>query len=147
MWSLMRPSAVTIDKFLAEQRWSDFTYAAVGDTARTPPAGYNVDRTRVSLGEGERTFELATAALGRWEQFQLGWVEPGSSAAPLESGTVVAVMAPLGDLAESMVKRSLGVKDMGTILPGHGGVLDRMDAFLFVLPASWVLYQVLGFLG
>ena len=93
MWSLTRPSAVTIDKFLAEQRRSDFTYTAVGDTARTPPAGYNVDRTRVSLGEGERTFELATAALGRWEQFQLGWVEPGSSAAPLESGTVVAVMA------------------------------------------------------
>jgi phosphatidate cytidylyltransferase len=62
-------------------------------------------------------------------------------------GLVVAVMAPLGDLAESMFKRSLGVKDMGTILPGHGGILDRVDAFLFVLPAVWVLYSTLGYLG
>lgn len=61
-------------------------------------------------------------------------------------GLVVAVMAPLGDLAESMLKRSLGVKDMGSILPGHGGILDRLDAFLFVLPAAWVLYETLGLL-
>jgi len=61
-------------------------------------------------------------------------------------GLVVAVMAPLGDLAESMVKRSLGVKDMGSILPGHGGILDRLDAYLFVLPAAWVFYEALGLL-
>ncbi len=61
-------------------------------------------------------------------------------------GLVVAVTAPLGDVAESMVKRSLGVKDMGTILPGHGGILDRIDAYLFVLPAVWVLYETLGLL-
>ncbi len=61
-------------------------------------------------------------------------------------GLVVAAVAPLGDLAESMIKRSLAVKDMGTILPGHGGVLDRVDAFLFVLPAAWVLYETLGLL-
>jgi phosphatidate cytidylyltransferase len=61
-------------------------------------------------------------------------------------GLVVAVMAPLGDLAESMVKRSLGVKDMGSILPGHGGILDRIDAFLFVLPAAWVLFETMGML-
>ena len=62
-------------------------------------------------------------------------------------GLVVAVVAPLGDLAESMIKRSLAVTDMGTILPGHGGVLDRVDAFLFVLPAAWVLYETLGLLA
>lgn len=61
-------------------------------------------------------------------------------------GLVVAVMAPLGDLAESMVKRSLGIKDMGSILPGHGGILDRIDAFLFVLPAAWVLFETMGLL-
>ena len=61
-------------------------------------------------------------------------------------GLVVAIMAPLGDLAESMVKRSLGIKDMGTTLPGHGGILDRLDAFLFVLPAAWVLFETMGLL-
>jgi phosphatidate cytidylyltransferase len=61
-------------------------------------------------------------------------------------GLVVAIMAPLGDLAESMVKRSLGIKDMGATLPGHGGILDRVDAFLFVLPAAWVLFETMGLL-
>jgi phosphatidate cytidylyltransferase len=57
----------------------------------------------------------------------------------LALGLVVAVMAPFGDLCESMIKRDLGVKDLGTILPGHGGVLDRFDGILFCLPAVYYL--------
>lgn len=62
----------------------------------------------------------------------------------LELGLVVAFMAPLGDLAESLIKRDLGIKDMGTILPGHGGVLDRFDTLLFVLPGVYFLALLLG---
>jgi phosphatidate cytidylyltransferase len=58
-------------------------------------------------------------------------------------GLVVAVMAPLGDLVESMFKRNLDVKDFGTIVAGHGGVLDRFDGFLFALPATYYLMLVL----
>jgi phosphatidate cytidylyltransferase len=62
-------------------------------------------------------------------------------------GLVVAVAAPLGDLAESMIKRNLDIKDFGTVLPGHGGVLDRFDAFLFVLPAVYYLSLASGRVG
>jgi phosphatidate cytidylyltransferase len=56
---------------------------------------------------------------------------------------VVALFAPLGDLAESLVKRDLGIKDMGSILPGHGGVLDRIDAMLFVAPAAFLYLRLI----
>ncbi|WP_133271238.1 phosphatidate cytidylyltransferase [Hymenobacter radiodurans] len=60
----------------------------------------------------------------------------------LVAAAVVAVFGVLGDLAESMLKRSVGVKDSGRILPGHGGLLDRFDALLLVLPVL-VLLQLL----
>jgi phosphatidate cytidylyltransferase len=63
----------------------------------------------------------------------------------IKLGVLVALVAPLGDLSESLVKRDLGVKDMGSILPGHGGLLDRFDALLFVLPAVWYLARVSDF--
>jgi phosphatidate cytidylyltransferase len=56
---------------------------------------------------------------------------------------VISVMAPLGDLTESMFKRNLDVKDFGTLIKGHGGVLDRFDGFLFTLPAVYYLLQLL----
>jgi len=56
---------------------------------------------------------------------------------------VISIMAPLGDLTESMFKRNLDIKDFGTVLSGHGGALDRFDSMLFVLPAVYYLGMVI----
>ena len=95
MLSLRRPSAETIGEFLAAQSKLGLTYPAVGATAAVPPAGYAVDHTRIKLGEGEKVFSAAKAALGRWDQFRLGWVEAWSPETPIETGEVVAVIARL----------------------------------------------------
>lgn len=90
---LRRPSTELILEFLAAQSKLDFTYPEVGATATVPPVGYDVDHTRIKLGEGGEVFTKAKAALHRWEQFRLGWVEATFPKAMIETGDVMAVVA------------------------------------------------------
>jgi phosphatidate cytidylyltransferase len=83
------------------------------------------------------SWALAKYALPQTAQLSL------STFGALMFGLVVSFAAQVGDLAESLIKREGGVKDSSRIIPGHGGVLDRFDSLLFVLPVSYMLLPAL----
>nr|WP_189168769.1 phosphatidate cytidylyltransferase [Pilimelia anulata] len=84
---------------------------------------------------------LAAAGLGG---LGLGWALLDLAPwAGLVFGVAVAAMAVVGDLTESMIKRDLRVKDMSNLLPGHGGLMDRLDSIIFAVPTAYLLLSVL----
>jgi phosphatidate cytidylyltransferase len=124
-----------------------------------PTIGYDVGALFVGRSRGSRPLSAASPnktieglaggmflAVVAAVVFALIGVTPFDTVSEgIKLGVLVALVAPMGDLAESLVKRDLGIKDMGSILPGHGGLLDRFDALLFVLPAVWYLARISEF--
>ncbi len=117
-------------------------------------AAYDIGALAVGARLGSHPLAASISPNKTWEGFfggavasvavslvVLHFVHPWSVKAAAALGVTVAIVSPIGDLIESYVKRHLGLKDMGRILPGHGGILDRIDGLLLVLPATYYLVK------
>ncbi|GGP04501.1 phosphatidate cytidylyltransferase [Nonomuraea glycinis] len=105
-------------------------------------AGVLFGRHKMSVISPKKTWEgfagsvIACVAVGAW---LMTWRLGGELWQGAVIGVLVAALATVGDLIESMIKRDLGIKDLGTILPGHGGLMDRLDSLITTLVPVWML--------
>jgi phosphatidate cytidylyltransferase len=136
---------------LAEQdgAWRVVTFVAttafsdIGGYAAGVLFGRHAMAPRISPKKSWEGFagSIVTSMVAGWALVTMALDGPGWVGLLL--GAVVAMTATTGDLVESVIKRDLGIKDMGTLLPGHGGVMDRLDSMLVVAPVCWLLLQLL----
>jgi uncharacterized protein (UPF0548 family) len=153
--AIKRPDDAALRRFLESQRDAALSYPDVGATAAEPPAGYDVDRNRVRVGEGVRDFHRAVKALRSWRMFDLGWVTaiPGEPA--IQEGVPVAVLARACGLwfvnacrvVYTVDEQRAGVHRTGFAygtLPEH--VESGEERFLIELDAAGVVwYDILAF--
>ena len=111
-----KPSLKRIQELIAAQADLDFSYPEVGATRAELPQGYFVDHNRVQLGLGKECFDRAVAAIRRWKQFDLGWVE----AVPAD--TPIALNAAVGVLARHFGFWSLNVCRIVYLIDEHGPI-------------------------
>ena len=120
--------------FIAVTICSDIGGFAVGVIAGRHPMAPSVSPKKSWEGAAGSVVVCVIAGVGT-VMVMLG----GSWWAGAILGLAVAVAATVGDLTESTIKRDLGIKDMGSILPGHGGLMDRMDSLLLAAPVAWAI--------
>jgi phosphatidate cytidylyltransferase len=144
--SVARPSAyVLLTLFPLVITWICDTAAmavggAVGGTKLAPVL--SPKKTQAGAVAGTLGGVITALALGKFVLNQQGWSFSGAQL--LLFGLAVSIVGQVGDVAESLFKREAGLKDSSTLIPGHGGVLDRLDSLYFVIPAAAGLYRMFG---
>ena len=113
---------------------------AVGGPQLAPVLSPN--KTHAGAVGGTLGGVITSLALGKLVLNRQGWsFTPGQL---LLFGLAVSIVGQIGDVAESLFKREAGLKDSSTLIPGHGGVLDRLDSLYFVIPTAAGLYRMFG---
>ncbi len=131
------------------------TATVVGMSAMHDAGAYLVGRKigrhrmapRTSPGKTWEGFAAGTLVMVGLSAAVLPFVHPFDLELAVKLALVMSVTTPLGDLAESLIKRDLDVKDMGSLIPGHGGFFDRIDAIIFNAPVAYFVLRVLGWAG
>jgi len=126
--------AIRVIVFIGVTICSDIGGFAVGVIAGRHPMTPSISPKKSWEGAAGSVVACVIAGVGT-VMVMLG----GSWWAGAMLGLALAVSATLGDLTESTIKRDLGIKDMGSILPGHGGLMDRMDSLLLSAPVAWAI--------
>jgi phosphatidate cytidylyltransferase len=135
----MEPDGLALIFFLLASTWLGDTGAyfagrAFGKTPLFPRV--SPKKTREGVFGGLLLAVAGAALIKSVSNLDLSWP------VVLVLAAVLDVAGVIGDLAESMLKRAFGVKDSGSIMPGHGGILDRIDSLLFTGPLLWAVLQV-----
>lgn len=131
------------------------TATFVGMSAMHDAAAYLIGRKigrhkmspRTSPGKTWEGFAAGTVVMVGLSAAVLPLVHPFDLELAVKLALVMSFTTPLGDLVESLVKRDLGVKDMGSLIPGHGGFFDRIDAIIFNSPIAYFVLRVLEWAG
>ncbi|HWC73123.1 MAG TPA: phosphatidate cytidylyltransferase [Gemmatimonadales bacterium] len=144
--AVTRPAAyVLLTLFPLVITWiCDTAAMAVGEAVGGPKLAPVLSPKKTQAGAigGTLGGVIAALALGKFVLNRQGW--SFSTGELLLFGLAVSIVGQVGDVAESLFKREAGLKDSSTLIPGHGGVLDRLDSLYFVIPAAAGLYRMFG---
>lgn len=127
---------LTIAVTVSTDTFAYFTGSALGRHKLCPAISPNktVEGSLGGLAGGLLVSVLLSSLLPRWYPLQIHWIHFAAI------GLLAAIFAQFGDLAASVIKRTCGIKDFGLVLPGHGGMLDRLDSLLFTVPLIYGYY-------
>jgi phosphatidate cytidylyltransferase len=144
--AVQRPAAyVTLTLFPLVITWiCDTAAMAIGSAVGGPKLAPVLSPKKTHAGAigGTLGGVIAAVALGKLVLSRQGW--NFSAGQLILFGLAVSIVGQVGDVAESLFKREAGVKDSSGLIPGHGGVLDRLDSLYFVIPAAAGLYRIFG---